>query len=325
MNTAPLPLPTAVAAALRAGAPLALSISGGKDSQAMLDSLARHPDRHLWPGRLLCLHADLGRMEWPQTEREVREQVARYGLPLEIVRRPRGDLLSRMHDEMIRTAAAGAPFWPTATKRYCTAEMKRDQLIKVQRRLGPLVVCAQGIRAEESPGRARRSPLTIEKRLTASRLAAMTPDEALDARRPDERLVLNWLPIHEFDEAAVWRACGTSIEELARRRMLYRIATAGRDRALRARALAGWPAHLAYIYGTSRLSCALCVLASKDDIGIGALHNPGLYCTLAAMELATGFGFQPRVGLAVHAPVSAAPDVSDKPLDLVGFGRHLAA
>lgn len=47
---------------------------------------------------------------------------------------------------------------------------------------------------------------------------------------------------------------------------------------------AGQKPHWAYSVGASRLSCALCIMASKRDLAVGALHNPKVYQTWASME-----------------------------------------
>ena len=53
-----------------------LNSSGGKDSQAMLDYVVALADTYDVPrGRLLVVHADLGRVEWPGT-RELAEERA---------------------------------------------------------------------------------------------------------------------------------------------------------------------------------------------------------------------------------------------------------
>lgn len=56
---APTPhIPDAVRASLGEGAALAVSISGGKDSQAMLLALADLHAAHGWTGDLYAIHAD---------------------------------------------------------------------------------------------------------------------------------------------------------------------------------------------------------------------------------------------------------------------------
>lgn len=59
-----LQVPQAIDQALRQGAALAVSISGGKDSQAMLYALAAEWERRPeWTGDIFAVHADLGRAE----------------------------------------------------------------------------------------------------------------------------------------------------------------------------------------------------------------------------------------------------------------------
>lgn len=84
---------------------------------------------------------------------------------------------------------------------------------------------------------------------------------------------------------------GVTLDELERRRTLYR---AGHEQ----QALAGWPAHPAYAMGNERLSCALCVLASRSDIENGARHNPELLQALVDMEMESGFSFRQDLRLA---------------------------
>ncbi len=87
-----LDIPPLIHDALARGAALAISISGGKDSQAMLRLLATHPDRPHWTGDLFAIHADLGRAEWPQTPGHVEAICKKEGIELVVVRRDKGDL-----------------------------------------------------------------------------------------------------------------------------------------------------------------------------------------------------------------------------------------
>lgn len=301
-------IPDVIQSALASGAALSVSISGGKDGQAMTNLLAQHPKRSTWTGAMLALHADLGRAEWKQT-REVVEHIANFaGIPIEIVRRPKGDLFQRIEQEHDRKVGTGEMFWPTSTMRYCTAELKRDQLVKRQRRLGQVVVSAQGMRAEESPGRRRRPSISIEGKGTAKRLKTMSPAEALLERTGDERLILNWLPIQPLTLDEVWVACGTTSADLERRRAIMRCALAERREDLVAEALHGWPAHPAYVLGATRLSCALCILASAGDLEIGARFNPQPLAFLAELEHRSGMMFQRGTSLvALQARIATSP------------------
>jgi len=163
--------------------------------------------------------------------------------------------------------------------------------------MGGVVICAQGMRAAESPGRARRPILAIEPRATAKRLKHLEPAEAIANRRPNERVVLNWQPIHHLTDAEVWEACGTSVTELEYRRAAYRRFLTSKSVADLETAVLGWPCHVAYVYGATRLSCALCIIASASDLEVGARHNPGAFGFLLDLEIRSGRSFQKAISL----------------------------
>ena len=104
------------------------------------------------------------------------------------------------------------------------------------------------------------------------------------------RLALNWLPIHEYTESQVWEACGHSQDEIDLRRFQYACG-------LHDAALDGWTGHPAYVYGSTRLSCALCVLASRNDLEVGARHNPELHRHLSELEQIGGATFRHKFSL----------------------------
>jgi len=97
-------IPEPISDALSAGASLAISISGGKDSQAMLYALERERKAQGWTGYIFAIHAHLGRMEWPQSLAHCERICADINVPLIIVRRPQGDLLQEMQERMVETA-----------------------------------------------------------------------------------------------------------------------------------------------------------------------------------------------------------------------------
>jgi 3'-phosphoadenosine 5'-phosphosulfate sulfotransferase (PAPS reductase)/FAD synthetase len=104
-----------------------LHTSAGKDSQAMLDVVVERCDHAGVPRRrLVVVHADLGRVEWPGTRRLAEEQARCYGLDFVAVARPQGDLLDHI-------AARG--MFPSPQVRWCTSDHKRGQALKVLTRL----------------------------------------------------------------------------------------------------------------------------------------------------------------------------------------------
>lgn len=284
-------LPPVILSALRCGAALAISVSGGKDSQAMQTTLVDIHRREAWPGALFAIHADLGRMDWPHAQPHCRKLTSAHNLPLVVVRREKGDLLAKMQERLEAVRGRGIPHWPSPAQRYCTSDLKTAPIDKRLRGF-ELVISAEGIRAEESPGRAKKPAVSVRKDITAERLKDLPPEEALAAWQPGKgRLALTWFPIHEWTLDQVWQACGTSQAELDSRRHLYRIGW-------QQMALAGWPCAEPYVFGASRLSCAICIMASKADIEVGAHHNPALHRALVEMERESGFTFQHRRALA---------------------------
>jgi 3'-phosphoadenosine 5'-phosphosulfate sulfotransferase (PAPS reductase)/FAD synthetase len=168
---------------------LVLNSSAGKDSQAMLDVVVEQADRARVPrSRLLVAHADLGRVEWPGTRELAEEQARHYGLAFVAVARPQGDLLDHI---------ARRGMFPSPSVRYCTSAHKRDQVLKVlthladRTRRGGTSICrilnCLGLRAEESPARARRLPFAVNEVASNGR-----------------RWVDDWLPLHAWTAAQVW-------------------------------------------------------------------------------------------------------------------------
>lgn len=279
-------IPPVIRSALELGAALSISISGGKDSQAMLAAVMQVRQREGWPGPVFAIYADLGRMDWPQSLPHCQRLAGIFSLELVTVRRPQGDLLERMRQRMEKLRGSGKPFWPSAVARYCTNELKTCQIDRYLRCF-ELVISAEGIRAEESPKRSRKPAVAVRQDITTKPLKRLSPEMALSAWRPGTgRLALTWYPIQDWKLEQVWQACGTSISDLKRRQKLLQMGWPDE-------AFEDCPVHPAYVYGATRVSCALCVLASRQDLRIGALHNPELYQTLVAMERESGFTFQP--------------------------------
>jgi 3'-phosphoadenosine 5'-phosphosulfate sulfotransferase (PAPS reductase)/FAD synthetase len=167
--------------------------SAGKDSQAMLDLVVERAEAAGVRDRLVVVHADLGRMEWGGTRELAEKQAAHYDLRFEVVTRAQGDLLSQV-------AARGK--WPDAARRYCTSDHKRSQVYRLLTQLaaevrGPLslrgdarparILNCMGLRAAESPARAKKAAFGFDKMASNGR-----------------RHVDTWLPIFDWSEDDVW-------------------------------------------------------------------------------------------------------------------------
>ncbi len=262
---------------------IAYSLSGGKDSAAIsheanayLDSIG-HPraDR-------VAIHADLGRAEWKSTPAMVKRTAAGLGVPLITVRRQAGDMVARFEKrfenakrryENLETYNLIGP-WAQANKRFCTSELKAQVIGPelARRYRGRTVISVIGIRREESTGR------------------AATPISALDNRfaKAGNRhgtTMISWHPGINCTTEAVF-AC--------------------HDRN-------SIPLHEAYVdYGSTRLSCAYCVLASLNDLRAAskAAGNLDLFLHYVGMEATSTFSFQPLRWLADVAPALLPPSLA---------------
>lgn len=137
------------------GALFVVSHSAGKDSQAMLIRLRQ---LGVPESQMLIVHADLGDVEWSGNMDHIR----RYAGSIPIIR-----------------AVAKTGFWdmverrqmfPSPGQRQCTSDQKRGPINREVRRYlkehpefeGRVVMC-MGLRAAESPSRARKQALTYSE------------------------------------------------------------------------------------------------------------------------------------------------------------------
>lgn len=235
---------------------IVISISGGKDSQAMLSVVAmlvaNQSPRLL--RRVVVVHADLGRAEWEGTKELAELHAKAYGFRYIVV--------ARKEDLLQHVLKRGK--WPSSAARYCTSDHKRDQIAKVYTLLAnearveddwdgkPVqILNCMGFRAEESPARAKRPVLELNARVSSSR-----------------KQVTDWLPIHDWTEARVWSAIkSTSI-----------------------------PHHPAYDLGMPRLSCAFCIFAPREALLIAGKANRGLLREYVRIEKKIGHQFRGAPG-----------------------------
>lgn len=111
-----------------------------------------------------------------------------YGLEFIAVKRPQGDLLDHISQRGM---------FPSPTVRYCTSNHKRDQISKILTLLAERtrqkgipycrILNCLGMRAQESPARAKRNPFTLNTVASNGR------------RRVDD-----WLPLHSWTVEQVW-------------------------------------------------------------------------------------------------------------------------
>jgi len=292
---------------------IVVSTSGGKDSQTMLRRVVAMAEASGVKDRVVAVHADMGRVEWPGVPELAAEQAAHYGVRFEVVSRPQGDLLQHVRDrsKTLRDRCKNDPPVPSPTNRYCTSDHKRDQIGKVmtalagETRAAPgkavmpwmkpsqrfctsdhkrdqqaklltrlagekgkgrrvRILQCMGMRAAESPARAKLRPFYLDKRTSNGR-----------------KTVHIWLPIHGLTEADVWVDVKAS----------------------------GVRHHWAYDRGMPRLSCCFCIYAPKPALVLAAKLMPELAREYAKVEEEVGFSF--RLGLPMVDVIRAAESGED--------------
>jgi DNA sulfur modification protein DndC len=175
-------LTSEIKALIERGALFVVNHSGGKDSQAMYLVLASIVPRN----QILIVHADLGAVEWAGAHKHILETT--QGEPVEVCR-SRRDLLQMIEERGM---------FPSPQQRQCTSDLKRGPIEKVirhatkQRKANGvdawgLVVNCMGMRAEESPKRAKL--VTFKKNEGNSKAG---------------REWYDWLPIHDMTEREVF-------------------------------------------------------------------------------------------------------------------------
>ncbi len=250
--------------AIAAGAVIAFSLSAGKDSavaadaaNALLDELG-HPRKDR-----IAIHADLGRIEWKSTPETAEKTAERLGVPLVVVRHSTHDMVSRWEAR-----------FANGKRRYANLE--------VFNLIGPwssaaLRFCTAEMKQQVIspalqklyPGRTIISVIGIRRQESPARSKAETskPEPRWDKR--DGTRLLSWHPILDL----------TTDEVFARHK----------ERDL--------PLHEAYtVYGSTRLSCAFCIMGSLNDqkASASAEQNHDVYRHLVDLEVKSTFSFQPE-------------------------------
>lgn len=159
-----------------------LNTSGGKDSSVMAWNVTKMAEAQGVKDRLVLGHATF-REEWNGTVEIVKKQAEQLGLPFHVVTRGEGLL------DYVRRRR----MWPSSAARYCTSDFKRAPIDKLITKLAPglerrlKVLNVMGLRAEESPARAKKVAFKVNERRTNGR-----------------RHVDDWLPILGLKIGEVW-------------------------------------------------------------------------------------------------------------------------
>lgn len=272
---------------------LLISVSGGKDSDAMLTSVWAWAHRHnISPNRIHIISSDLGRNEWSFSLPHIQSFTKMLtGKDPIIVKREKGDVLQQWEDRYAKLQAEGrthvVPF-SDARNRFCTSAAKRGEINKTIIKLFPrdtTVIQCVGLRSEESSTRKKANPLKYHtKSPTAPTL---------------NRHVYTWLPIHKFSVEDVWNTLGWSIAELEllQADVKQRVTPGDYEALEQVCDEWGYRWGRAYALGNLRLSCRICPLANRNDLLNGIAWNPDHFRDISDLERRSGFSFQPSVWL----------------------------
>ena len=177
-----VPLPPECQEMIRRGALVSISTSGGKDSQAMTILLARIVPHD----QLVAVHAPLAEVDWSGTIPHIQTTLPE-GVPLILAPVASGKTLLERVEERGK--------WPSSSIRWCTSDFKTSPIqrelrryLKTRPRFGGRLVNAMGMRAQESPARARKAPWRRNDRMSVA-----------------GREVRDWLPIFDLTTEDVFR------------------------------------------------------------------------------------------------------------------------
>lgn len=155
---------------------IAIGISGGKDSGALALSLTKYLDAIGHPReKRILMHSDLGLIEWPESIEWCHKTSEATGTPLCVVRRNAGDMIERWETRWERNWARYMKLecmklilpWSTPAMRFCTSELKTAVICSELKKRYPTgtILSACGIRAEESPNRAKAPVWKLQEKL----------------------------------------------------------------------------------------------------------------------------------------------------------------
>lgn len=134
--------------------------SGGKDSQAMLIRLLeRVPAK-----QIIVIHASLGEVEWEGALELAQKQAEDAGLRFIVATAVKTFFEMVEHRYKVRPGP-NSPCWPSSASRQCTSDLKRGPVEREVRRYAKVhgfktIISCLGIRAKESPGRAKRPAMS---------------------------------------------------------------------------------------------------------------------------------------------------------------------
>lgn len=270
MKNFPISITPEIREILAAGAPVAIGVSGGKDSGAVALRLHDYLKEIGHTGPKVLIHSDLGVVEWRESLPVCQRLAARIGWELIVVRRSAGDLMDRWEKRWQNNVARYESLscvklilpWSTPAMRFCTSELKTDIICSALKKRfpGEKILSVTGVRHDESASRAKMSCCQVQPKLTKKGVTGW-----------------NWNPIIEWPTDKVFAYLALKQE----------------------------PLHEAYtIYRCSRVSCAFCIMAAFCDLQAASacVDNHSLLRRTVRLEIASTFAFQGSRWLGDVAP-----------------------
>jgi len=273
---------------LAANAVASCSISGGKDGMAMALAVARHLDAIGHTGPRVLIHSDLGRVEWTDSLPACERLAKALGWELVVVRRNAGDMMARWEGR-----------WANNVARYEALESVK---IILPWSTPSMRFCTAEFKShllasalkKRYPGRDILNIVGIRRQesVTRSKMPVAAVNSAL-VRRGNTGIT--WNAVIEWTLEDVWEEINAS----------------------------GIAPHEAYAkYGSSRVSCAYCIMSSSADLlaAAGCEDNHDIYRQMVRLEATSTFGFQGARWLAEVAPELLGDELSE----LVAHGKQMA-
>jgi 3'-phosphoadenosine 5'-phosphosulfate sulfotransferase (PAPS reductase)/FAD synthetase len=257
--------------------PVAVSISGGKDSVACALAVNEYLNETGHTGERVLINADLGVVEWRDSHPSCERLAAHLGWELITVKRKAGDMLARWQGRWRNNVTRYKNLscvkvilpWSTPGMRFCTSELKTAPIAGALSKRFPnqSILNVTGIRAEESPAR-KDMPIS----------------QPFSKMVKKDREAITWNAIHEWLVEDVFSTINT----------------------------AGLLLHEAYTkYGSSRVSCVYCIMSSLRDLkaATNCADNQDVYVQMVELEATSTFAFQGDRWLADVAPHLLSDDL----------------
>jgi 3'-phosphoadenosine 5'-phosphosulfate sulfotransferase (PAPS reductase)/FAD synthetase len=250
---------------IASNAPVAVGVSGGKDSQAAALAVFAHLDSVGHRGPRVLIHSHLGSSEWNDSLPVCQCLASHLHTELVVVTRRAGDLMARWEARWrssvqryadLETVTLVLP-WSTPSMRFCTSELKTHLIeAELRRRFRfQTIVSVTGVRRAESATRARGSVASLSIGGT----------------------MWSWRPLSDWStEQVIERVLASGLE-----------------------------LHPAYgRFGLSRVSCRFCIMSSGRDLVAAAAvpESAELYRCMVGLEVRSTFAFQGTRWLGDVAP-----------------------